>query len=410
MSLQNAQPIAAGERVVVLDVIRGFALLGILLMNIEYFQRPLQAIMQGFDTSQQGIDYVVALFVFTFVQGKFYTMFSLLFGLGFVIFLDRAHARGASAKLLFARRLAVLAVIGAVHAFFIWTGDILLLYATVGFLLLMFVNTTPGRLWKWGVGFFLVPIALMWLAAVLIEAAMQDPTAAADLSADFTASQVALAADLLRGEIIYTTGGFLEVAQWRLHEWTSMYLGGGLVFFVPMILGMFLVGAALGRAGVFHDMSKHAGLLRRFVIVGYLVGIPAAVCWGMYGPEVDMMQPSIKGAALMTVGNIASIALCLAYIGTLALLVHRGNRWVMHLAPAGRMALTNYLTHSVVFTLLFYGYGLGLWGSFGRAAATLAAVTLYWVQLRVSAMWLANHAMGPMEMVWRRLTYGKSAA
>lgn len=406
----NPQPTTAGERVIVLDVIRGFALLGILLMNIEYFQRPMQAIMLGFDWQQEGIDRLVALFVFAFVQGKFYTMFSLLFGLGFVIFLDRARARGASARLLFARRLAVLAVFGVLHAFFIWTGDILLLYAGVGFLLLLFVNTPPSRLWKWGLGFFLVPVALMWLGALAVTAAMQDPATAADLNADFTANRVALMTDLVRGEIIYTTGSFLEVACWRLHEWTSMYLGGGVFFFVPMVLGMFLVGAALGRAGVFHDLGKHAGLLRKFVVIGYLVGIPAAVYWGMYASDFDMMQPSIRGAVLMTVGNLSSIALCLAYIGTLALLVHRGNRWVMYLAPAGRMALTNYLMHSVVFTLLFYGYGLGLWGSFGRAAATLAAITLYWLQLRFSAIWLANHAMGPMEAVWRRLTYGKSAA
>lgn len=406
----HSGPVAPGERIVVLDVIRGFALLGILLMNIEYFQRPMQAIMLGFDWQQQGVDRLVALFVFTFVQGKFYTMFSLLFGLGFVIFLDRARARGASAKLLFARRLAALALFGALHAFFIWTGDILLLYATVGFLLLLFVNTTPGRLWKWGLGFFLVPVALMWLAALAVTAALQNPEAAEQMTAQFTANEVALMTDLVRGELIYTTGSFLEVARWRLHEWTSMYLGGGILFFVPMILGMFLIGAALGRAGVFHDMGKHAGLLKRFVVIGYVIGIPAAVCWGMYGPDVDMMQPTVRGAALTTIGNIASIALCLAYIGTLALLVHRGNRWVMHLAPAGRMALTNYLAHSIVFTLLFYGYGLGLWGAFGRAAATVAAITLYWLQLRFSAWWLAKHSMGPMELVWRRLTYGNRAA
>ncbi|MFC7160224.1 DUF418 domain-containing protein [Pseudidiomarina halophila] len=144
------RPVSANERIHMLDVIRGFALLGILLMNIEFFQRPLTAMMFGFDNSLTGIDRSVGWIVFTFVQGKFYTMFSLLFGIGFVIFYDRAKQHHDSPRWLFFRRLLILGLFGFVHIAYIWGGDILLTYAIVGLLLLFFINSSAARLWKWG--------------------------------------------------------------------------------------------------------------------------------------------------------------------------------------------------------------------------------------------------------------------
>ena len=396
-------PIDVAERIHALDVIRGFALLGILLMNIEYFQKPMQAVVFGLDTTQTGADYAVAWASYTFVQGKFYTMFSLLFGIGFVIFLDRAFARGAAARLLFARRLLVLALIGAAHAFLVWNGDILLLYAAVGFLLLLFANTPARRLWKWGVAFVLVAPAMMWLGAWGMSYALAGPQGAG-VVAEIEAQRAALNADIAHGHLVYSAGSYLEAVQWRLHEWFSLYAGGGWLFFCTSILGMFLIGAAFGRGGVFTAPAASRPLFLKLAITGFLIGIPAALYVGMNAEALSMMYPTMAGAKVFAASTVANLALSLAYVGTLAL----STRFLTRLGPAGRMALTNYLAQSVVFTLLFYGYGLGLYGEYGRAATTVMAVVFFALQVWFSGWWLERYRIGPMEWLWRSLTYGRA--
>ncbi|MEX0899646.1 MAG: DUF418 domain-containing protein [Gammaproteobacteria bacterium] len=404
----TSQPIEPSERIQSLDVIRGFALLGILLMNIEYFQKPMQAVVFGLDMTQTGIDYAVALFVYVFVQGKFYTMFSLLFGIGFVIFLDRALARGVAPRVLFARRLFGLVLIGAAHAFLVWSGDILLMYGLVGLLLLLFAKTPAKRLWKWGLAFLIFPAALMWLGAVGIELAMNSPKGP-EMVAEFEATRASITADIAHGHVVYGSGTYLEAVSWRIHEWTTLYGGGGWLFFSTSILGLFLIGASFGRAGVFAAPAASAPLFRRLALFGFLIGLPAALYVGMNAGAVEMMYPTIAGAKVFSAATVANLALCLAYVASLALLLQRAApaRVLSRLAPAGRMALTNYLTHSVVFTLLFYGYGLGLYGEYGRAATTVMALVLFAAQVWFSGWWLDRHRIGPMEWLWRTMTYGR---
>ena len=400
-------PVAPAERMLVLDAIRGFALFGILMMNIEFFQRPIQALMLGFNSEQSGLDYAVAWLSFTFVQGKFYTLFSLLFGLGFIVFIDRARQKGAAATALFRRRLWGLLAIGVVHLLLIWSGDILHLYALVGFLLLLFVNTSVKRLCTWAAVLLLMPILLIWLGTLALEMAMQVPEEAAKLKAGFAADKEKLLADIARGDLLYATGGYWQLVQWRLYEFQAMYISPALVLFVPMILGIFLLGAALARTGVLSDPAQHKQFFWRLMWLGYGIGLPLALVWGLYGTEVEMVNPSIRNAALMTCQNLSNLALCLAYLATLVNLSLHKSRVIGWLAPAGRMALSNYLLHSVVFTLLFYGYGFGFYGELGRAAATLLALLLYGFQLWLSGWWLQRYRYGPMEWLWRSLTYGK---
>ncbi|WP_194756127.1 DUF418 domain-containing protein [Aliidiomarina indica] len=405
-TLSTATPVQTTERMHVLDILRGFALFGILMMNIEYFQRPMQAIMMGLDQSQTGIDYVVGLFVYVFIQGKFYTLFSLLFGIGFVIFLDRAKAKVDKPRWLFFRRLAILAVIGAVHAFLIWAGDILLSYAFVGlFLMLLFHNTSVSRLWKWGLALIIFPLVLFALGALGISMAMQyDPEGTAIA---FDEQHAALLNDIMRGDFIYAQGSYWEVVQWRIYEMGQLYLGAGFVFFIPSILALFLFGAACARAGLFQDIAGNIRYFKRFAVWGYGLGIPAALAFAYLSVDMDITVPTYQGALGLALQTLANIALCFAYLSTFVLLMHYGKRWVQIFAPAGRMALTNYLLHSIVFTLIFYGYGLGLYGEIGRAAATGMAILLYVGQLFASQWWLQRYQYGPMEWVWRSLTYGR---
>ena len=400
-------PVAPAERMLILDAIRGFALFGILMMNIEFFQRPIQALMLGFNSEQSGLDYAVAWLSFTFIQGKFYTLFSLLFGLGFIVFIDRARQKGAAATALFRRRLWGLLAIGVVHLLFIWSGDILHLYALVGFLLLLFVNASVKRLFIWSVVLLLTPILLILLATQLLEMAMQVPEEAAKLEAGFAADKEKLLADIARGDLLYATGGYWQLVQWRLYEFQAMYLSPALVLFVPMILGIFLLGAALGRSGILQEPQQHARFFWRLMWLGYAIGLPLTLTWGIYGTDVEMVTASMRNAVLMTCQNFSNLALCLAYLATLVQLYLHKSRLIGWLAPAGRMALSNYLLHSIVFTLLFYGYGFGLYGDLGRAAATFWALLLYGSQLWFSHWWLQRYRYGPMEWLWHSLTYRK---
>lgn len=401
----SINPTLPGERIALLDIIRGFALLGILLMNIEYFQRPLIGMMFGMNTEQVGADYAVAWFSFTFVQGKFYTMFSLLFGLGFMLFLDRAKEKVSWPRFLLFKRLLVLALFGAVHMFLIWGGDILLTYALVGCLLLLFTNTKPSRLWKWAIFFLLIPVVLMWLGAWSISMAANSPQGA-EIMADFREDSLMLQADVVTGAAIYAEGTYREVIAWRLHELNTLYGGGGVLFFVPNILGMFLLGAALGRAKIFSNAEQHKGLFKKFIVAGVVIGLPAALVVGTQGLDMKMMIPTYHGAAVFASMLIANVLLCLTYVSVLCLLWLSGKQWLRIFAPAGRMALTNYLVHSIVFTTLFYGYALGMYGEWGRAVTTLMALALYALQLWWSPWWLNRYRYGPCEWLWRSLTYG----
>ncbi|MDN7124125.1 DUF418 domain-containing protein [Pseudidiomarina sp. 1APP75-32.1] len=406
------QPIGVKERIHMLDVIRGFALLGILLMNIEFFQRPLTAMMFGFDTSLTGLDHSVGWTVFTFVQGKFYTMFSLLFGIGFVIFYDRAKQNHDHPRWLFFRRLLVLALFGLVHMVFIWGGDILLTYAIVGLLLLLFINSSAGRLWKWGLALFLLPVAMFWLGAVSMHFAMQSPEFAQQTLADQQQMQDTAMALISNAEQAYATGSYSEVLAARLAEVNMLYGGGGAIFFFPTVLGIFLIGASFARSGVFTSFEKRPTAYKNLLRWGLIFGLPSALYVGFYGTDIEMMMPSLDSALAFTLMQVANFGLCFAYMAIIALALRQAQRnkrqhWLQNLAPAGRMALTNYLFHSLFFTSLFYGYAVGLYGEYGRATTTALAVIVWLAQIPFSKWWLSRFKYGPCEWLWRCATYGK---
>jgi len=332
-------------------------------------------------------------------------MFSLLFGLGFMLFLDRAKEKVSWPRFLLFKRLLVLALFGAVHMFLIWGGDILLTYALVGCLLLLFTNTKPSRLWKWAIFFLLIPVVLMWLGAWGISMAANSPQGA-DIMAEFTDGQLQLQEDMVTGAAIYAEGTYREVIAWRLHELNTLYGSGGVFFMVPNILGIFLLGAALGRANVFSNAEKHKGLFKKFIIAGLVVGLPAAYVVGTQGLDLEMGMPTYHSASVFIMMQVANILLCLTYVSVLCLLWLSGKQWLRVFAPAGRMALTNYLVHSIVFTTLFYGYAFGMYGEWGRAVTTLMALALYALQLWWSPWWLSRYRYGPCEWLWRSLTYG----
>jgi uncharacterized protein len=412
MTTTTTTPVAQRERIQMLDVIRGFALLGILLMNIEYFQRPMTAMLFGLDQSLAGFDKAVGWSVFTFVQGKFYTMFSLLFGIGFVIFCDRAKEKQhPRPRLLFLRRAAVLALFGWVHMYFFWGGDILLPYALCAVLLVLFINKPARSLWKWGLGIYLLPIIAVWLAAIGIHFALQDPAAADEILTDMSQTQTAIKAFIVQANGVYAEGTWSEIIAIRMTEMGKMYGTGGMLFFIPTLFGIFLIGASFARGGVFTSFDKRPTAYKHLLRWGLILGLPAAIYTGFYNTNPNMLLPTPDSALGFTITAVASIGLCFAYMSIIALALRGAQRakrehWLRHLAPAGRMALTNYLMHSIVFTTLFYGYGFGMYGEISRSVATALAIGLWLLQLPLSKWWLERFRFGPCEWLWRTLTYG----
>src|SRR5688500_16136464 len=216
-------PVAARERIEVMDVLRGFALLGILLMNMEAFVGPLMESLPGVNPRLTGADRWVDTAIYVLVQGKFFTLFSLLFGMGFAVMLERANAAGTSGTALYARRLFALLGIGLVHAILIWSGDILLTYALLGFVLLLFFRRTPlSRLPKWGAAFYLLPLLLVWTMAGFALLAQQDPQAAAEFQKGM-AQQAQQMAALIEGERqAYGSGSYVQAVAQRATDTGTM--------------------------------------------------------------------------------------------------------------------------------------------------------------------------------------------
>ncbi len=464
------QPVAIRERIQTLDVVRGFALLGIALMNVEFFNRPLAAIGDGLPAESAGMDAWSGLLIHLLVRGKFYVLFSLLFGAGFALMLARAQAAGRPFKGTYLRRTLALALFGLGHGILLWAGDILLSYACAAALLLVVLfargwamwlafatlialgfvagnpedagftslillldavvlallrrGGAPGqalqgpRLLRAGVMLYLLPALLMLLAggaAWMAEARSQNPNAHVDSQAVVSASQAdrnqqvaALLAQHARVKAeetqVMSRARYAEVLAYRAPAFLLDFLNG--LFFVGIAMGLFMIGAWLLQSGALVDPARHQALYRGFVLVALPVGL--ALC--LVSTLTATGPASGQGRWLFAQGMLfaGGLPLALGYLGALVLaLQHVGMaRWLRWLAPAGRMALTNYIGQSLVCALFFYGHGLGNWG-LPRTQQLLFVLVMFTLQLAASHWWLAHFRYGPLEWLWRWATYGQ---
>ncbi len=400
-------PVRIGERLVALDVVRGFALLGILLMNAEFFLRPVQALYLGRDETAVGLDRAAGWLVAAFVQGKFYVLFSLLFGMGFAIQFDRWRRSSGRFAGRFVRRMVGLIALGAAHAFLIWYGDILLTYGVVGLLLLAFQRTPVRRLPKWGLTLILVPL----LAGSVLRVWSGTAMASGQMPADAVASHEAFVAELrdgaVRAESVYATGTAAEIQQQRTAD-ARMQLSF-LPFFFPIVLGIFLLGAWFVRSGVVVEPEAHLPFLRRAAGIGLGAGAVLAVAAMLGGADGGQMETAPAVVWSQVLMQVAALLLAVGYLCGLVLLARRPH-WTERLRPlaaAGRMALTNYLLQSVIFTAIAYSWGLGLYGRIPRATQLVVAVSVWGLNLLLSSWWLNRFRFGPAEWLWRSITYGR---
>lgn len=398
-------PVAAAERIAAMDVLRGFALLGILLMNIEAFVGPLFQAITGLDPTLRGADRWADALVYILVQGKFYTLFSLLFGMGFAVMLARAQSADRPFFALYLRRTLALLAIGLVHALLVWSGDILVPYALLALVLLLLFRRTPqSRLPKWGVALYLVPSLFMLVSCL----ALLTPEGAAALQEGMAEQGAEMASALEAQRVAYGSGDYAAATARRIAD-TGMMLGGYLPFWGWQILGMFLLGAWFVRSGAIAEPERFAPLYRRLRTVALPVGLGMMLLSFWLMPTIDFARLDLRIAIANALNAVGSLLMCLGYVGLVVggLQSSAWHRRLALLAPAGRMALSNYLLQSLLCTLLFYHYGLGLFEQLSRAWQVPFVLVLFALQVAASHWWLARFRFGPMEWLWRWATYGR---
>lgn len=397
-------PVSGRDRITTIDVLRGFALLGILIANMRYFSHPVSTPFEVTATSP--LWYKLAFWLEgVFVNGKFYPLFSFLFGLGFAVQLMRASERGRKVTGTYLRRLLILLGFGVVHGTLIWAGDILTSYALIGLLLLLFSRLSARGLAIAAALVLGLQIAMVAAGGIQVYRVAQAPAAHAEQLARQQANHEQQQTLLKDAETAYRTGSYADTVPVRVKEYTGVL--GALGFYGLQVLGMFLLGAWVGRRGILAEPERYRGSFRRFLYAGFGLGLPLAVVYATWTLGVDFAA-GVSWQMIVAFGlNIlAGLGMVFGFVGAAALLMQsRARRLLEPLADVGRMALTNYLMQSVVCTLIFYGYGLGRMGHWGFGAQVLLTIGLYAFQIGFSNWWLARFRFGPLEWLWRSLTY-----
>ncbi len=402
----KAAPLLPSERIVVIDVLRGFALLGILFVNIEMFAHPIERIVLPIDPATGPVDRLADWLVRCFGEGKFYSLFSLLFGLGFGLQLLRAEERGSGIVGVHTRRLLVLLLIGLIHAVLIWMGDILTVYALFGFLLLLFRTVKPRTLLIWAAVCLALPVALNTLGTVGVSLGrLAGPEVSAQMDRAFAEQDSTTRADLASAYEIYAGGSYGAILERRVHDLGFSSIG--YLVLGPNIFAMFLVGLYFARRRFFADIEGNAGFFAKLFRWACPVGIFCNVLYATLVQPLSRMQPNPPLLAAMIAYAVGAPALCLAYVSGITLLFRRETwrKFLRPLAAAGRFPLSNYLLQSVICTMIFYSYGFGLFGQIGKAAGVGLAAVIYALLLGLSVWWSARFQFGPAEWLWRALTY-----
>ena len=395
------RPTTAAERVDTIDILRGLALFGILAANIRAFSGPASAYFAAHLFWPELHNRLAQAVIDTFVQGKFINIFCFLFGVGFAVQFDRALARNAKFRGRFAWRMSLLVLIGLIHGVLIWFGDILLPYALCGLVLLLFAKRSNKTVAVWATIFLMVLPVLMTVRFISMQ---RQGTAPPPPNPARRAAQIAQDAK------IYETGSFMRVTEQRMGDAVT-YNWGNLHFSAWNILGLFLLGILAWRKGFFRPAPESLPRYRLWMWIGFAVGITGNVLvqtlrWMVRGTPMSFDGP------MYVFGWLQTISLPFLSLGYVLLVIRICQSETMRarlhrFGAVGRTALTNYLMQTTVGTLIFLGYGLGLfYGEAGPAWLIPVTIVFFAAQLYLSTWWLKRYRFGPVEWAWRRMTYG----
>ncbi|MBO9566581.1 MAG: DUF418 domain-containing protein [Niastella sp.] len=403
-------PTASRERELFMDVLRGFAILGIFIANLNGFS------WYSPDAGNSGPwllpkpDHIMAFIHHMFIEGKFYSIFSLLFGWGIALQMKRAADKGMDAVPVVRRRLGWMLLFGAIHLM-IWSGDIVFFYALLGFILLPMRKLSNKALVITGSLLILSPIALY---------AAKSKWPVLNWPAGFLFETGGKIQGLLTGVAINTDEEFatyLKQANWWEAIKTNIpgfFFRYGYLFFVsriPKVLGMFLIGYALGRSGFYTNIRQHKKILYIVIGTGIVIGLPANYMLAHYMTYNmgDYWQLNTVGLYQTIAYALGVAPLALAYVAALMLIFQAkpAAKVLSILAPVGKMAFSNYLLQSIIGSIVFLGAGFGYMGEVGPVYYTIFGMIVFVFQIALSHWWLRYFNYGPIEYLWRSATYKK---
>ncbi|SER89583.1 DUF418 domain-containing protein [Salisediminibacterium halotolerans] len=382
------------KRIDLLDILRGFALIGIFIVNIHLMRGPdALKISYGFAPAYDGSPQLLSLVTTVFFEGAFISLFTFLFGVGFGMFMRNAKQKQLLAFPLFRRRMTGLLIFGLIHLVFLWLGDILTLYAISGFLLLLFYRRSVRSLFLTGTAFLAAFILLLFSRLAVSDSILFDvkQTGAQQIS---------------QSPAVYETAPSIEWLVFRLiYEVPDIVLSN--VFLIPFALGMFLIGLAFDRAGVFTNISQFIPKLKRLFVFSLLISIPLMIVLGVVYTGVLSLE-YFHGHLVDSLSRTAGIPLAFVYLSGIILLFHYRrlpDLFNQLLSSFGRMALTNYLGQTVLALGILYTFDLYNDISYGRSLLLVFGILLF--QIGFSRVWLKRFQQGPLEGVWRSFTYRK---
>jgi uncharacterized protein len=387
-------PTSAPERSEWLDALRGFALLGILLYNIQVFGGfAFRGLMPTHQFLGAGLDPGLEFLANVLIQGKFYSLFAFLFGLGCALQLDRAAQRGAPGDVWLRRRLAWLLVFGLLHATLVWFGDILATYAVLGFALLWFRNVSTRALLAWALAFLSLPVVAYALALGLQLGSPPASSPEMQVQAGIATRIV----DTIVG------GSYPDLVQLQVQLYPAGWIRRAVYLSLPRIFGMLLLGMWAARVGLPHLGRAQELLLQSWRGYAVAVGLPLSLALAILGGNGALLPLRPEGLLVAALSAFTMPLLCLGYVAVFAL--HwRGARPGSLLVSAGRTAFSHYIGQSLICVGLFYGIGLGWFGQFGYGIALIIAAAVYLVLAVLARAWLLRFRQGPLEALWRGLS------
>lgn len=404
---QHLTPTFASQRIIILDVLRGFAILGILMVNMQWMNAPVAVSFSSVSLWNSFPDEISKFIIHVFFESKFYVLFSMLFGYGFYLFLKKPADNPSLNIKVYLWRLILLIIFGVTHVFLLWPGDILIWYGLLGLLLVLFRKVSDCGLLKWAIGILLIPPFITALAVLMIQLAMTVPEAAGEVEKALAEQESNMVILIGKALDIYSEGSFIEIFKMRLQEYGILL--PAVFFFYPNVLAMFLIGQYAARKRYLTNIEKHKPFFKKLLKYGLLAGLPVNIIYGILAMNLPVNEMSIWMIISTLLSGFGGPVLTLTYVSAIVLLFHKGkfHKRASWLAPVGQMALTNYLLHSIIAAFLFHSYGLGLYGEVSIWQGIILTIIIFTLQIPFSIFWLKHFRFGPFEWLWRSFTYLK---
>ncbi|MEL6497658.1 MAG: DUF418 domain-containing protein [Planctomycetota bacterium] len=415
MAIAAVGPTTASERIQALDIARGMALFGIFMVNVQFMTMPLAAMYESSEGSRGALGDAAHYATRVLFESKSYPLFSMLFGMGLVLMYDRAKAAGRVFAPAYIRRLLLLLLVGLAHAFLLWYGDILVIYACLGLIIMWLAPLRPKTMLT--IAAVLVGVAAVWASGLnylfaVLGQGQEIASVKASTFAEFR--ELLFAGKITEGPMspawaagetdAIGNGPFANAVAMRAINWVSMSVFWLIFYAVVLhVPAMFLLGGAILRSGVVND--PNSPWIKRFILMGLLIGLPGSILSVWMSETYGAMSP--MAAISSGVTHLFGPFVSLGYLGIAMWLAHSGAlRWLVRaVAAAGRMALTNYLMQTILVAALAQHWGLGWFGDVTRLEMLWIVLAVYGLQLIVSPIWLNAFGMGPFEYLWRCGTY-----